>query len=394
MRLLIYSHFFAPSVGGVETVAKSLATGLANLRTAGGVAAHEVTVVTNTPGPNTNEFGDPYRIIRRPPVDELRKLIEASDLIHVAGAAIPPIREALRVAKPVVVEHHGFQAICPTGQLLREPQDTPCPGHFMKGNHVACLRCRKTGTFYGSFRLWLLTFFRRSLCKRVDVNIVPTAWLGEELKLPRTKTVAHGLPPEPPIVRIGNEDRKTIVFIGRLVTTKGVRLLLEAARKLKERGRPFELLLIGSGPERGSLEERVRGWRLLPEVKFVGPAANEELPRYLAQAAVVVAPSLGGEVFGMVVAESMLRGVPVVASNLGSFVEVLGNRDQTFQTGDVEDLARQLARVLDSPTLADDWARGGRQRVLSQFSERKMVENHEEIYLEVLHSRAKYGDRG
>jgi len=394
MRLLIYSHFFAPSVGGVETVVKSLATGLANLRTTGDAAVYEVTVVTHTPDLDTNTLSAPYRIIRRPSVDELRKVIASSDLIHVAGAAIPPIREALRIGKPVVVEHHGFQVICPTGQLLQEPQDAPCPGHFMKGNHAACLGCRKTGSFYGSFRLWLLTFFRRSLCKRVDVNIVPTAWLGERLKLPRTKTVAHGLPQESAITRTGSQDLKTIVFIGRLVTTKGVSLLREAARRLKEQARPFQLLLVGGGPERESLEERVRGWGLVPEVKFAGPVANEQLPRYLDQAAAVVVPSLGGEVFGMVVAESMLRGLPVVASDLGSFVEVLGNRDQTFRTGDAGGLARQLTRVLDNPNLAADWARDGRQRALSQFSEQKMIENHEEIYREVLQSRAKNRARG
>ena len=388
MRLLIYSHFFVPSVGGVETVVRSLATGLAEIRTPAGGEAHEVIVVTNTPNPEAAEASTPYRIVRQPAPDEFRRLVTASDLVHVAGAAIPAIREALRTGKPVVVEHHGFQTICPTGQLLQEPQDQPCPGHFMKGNHGACLKCRKEGSFYGSFRLWLLTFYRRYLCRRVDVNIVPTAWLGEQLKLPRMRTVPHGLPSAQQLVRIGG-DRQTIVFVGRLVTTKGVGLLLESARRLKAQKYRFELNLIGGGPEREKLESLAKEWQLSPEIKFLGPIPNERLSEHLGEAAVVVVPSLGGEVFGMVVAENMLRGLPVIASDLGSFAEVLGNPDQTFRTGSADDLTRQLASILDNPALAASWAEMGRQRVLEHLTERQMIENHEKIYREVSESRAR-----
>ena len=385
MKLLIYSHFFRPSIGGVETVVELLANGLANLRTAEGAAVYEVTVVTNTSA-HDDVLPPCFRIIRCPTKAELRELIRRSDLVHVAGVAIPPLREALRLKRPVVVEHHGFQAICPTGQLLQEPEDIPCPGHFMKGNHGKCLRCRKAGSRFASMRLWMLTFFRRYLSKRVNANIVPTAWLGEQLELPRLRVIPHGLRREAAIVRIENNVPR-IAFVGRLVTTKGVGLLLEAARILKIQNRRFEIRIIGTGPEREALEKRIKEWGLGGEVKLLGFVPEEEIAMRLADAAVVVVPSLGGEVFGMVVAESMLRGLPVIASDLGAFAEVLNNPAQTFRTGDVEALARQLIRVLDDSRLADRWGRQGRERAVETFTEERMIEGHDRVYREILESK-------
>jgi glycosyltransferase involved in cell wall biosynthesis len=192
-----------------------------------------------------------FCVIRQPGTSQLRRLILEADVVHVAGAAIAPILWSLLAVKPVV-EHHGFQTICPTGQLFQEPQNVPCPEHLMAGNHGACLRCcRATSTPVSSFRLWLFTFVRRLLCKLVSVNIASTAWLANLLLLPRAETVPHRLPPAPPVVRIaGTDDVPSVVFVGRLVTTKGVRLLLDAARMLKERKRAFAIQIVGSAPER------------------------------------------------------------------------------------------------------------------------------------------------
>jgi glycogen(starch) synthase len=381
MKLLIYSHFFSPSIGGAETVVVSLARGLAETRSRSGSPLYDITLVTQTPADNSADFQLPYRVIRQPSRDVLQKLIREADLVHVAGAAIPPILKALLCRKPVVVEHHGFQTICPTGQLFQEPQNIPCPGHFMNGNHSLCLRCRTSGNFRSSLRIWLLTFVRRLLCQRATVNIVPTAWLGNQLRLSRTEIVAHGLPPSPPLVRIrGAGETPSILFIGRLVTTKGVGLLLEAAHILQQEKRVFALLVVGAGPERLDLESRVRGLQLSSRVQFLGHLPQEQLDSLLEKAAAVVVPSLGGEVFGMVVAENMLRGVPVLASDLGAFVEVLGNAGLTFRTGDAADLAAKISHILEDSALGTRLAEAAHQRVQEIFTEQRMIEAHSRIY--------------
>ena len=77
--------------------------------------------------------------------------------------------------------------------------------------------------------------------------------------------------------------------------------------------------IIGDGPERVSLEELAHELALDSHVHFLGRVPQAQVPEILAQTDLVVVPSLGGEVFGMVVAENMSRGLTVVASDLGAF---------------------------------------------------------------------------
>ncbi|MBZ5701822.1 MAG: glycosyltransferase family 4 protein [Acidobacteriia bacterium] len=381
MNLLVYSHFFAPSIGGVETIVLSLARGLAELRAPGGAAEFDVTLVTQTPAGNYDDGALPFLVIRRPGFRQLWRLLRAADAVHLAGPALPPLFLGLLARKPVVLEHHGFQTICPNGQFFFEPTQEPCSGHFMAGRHAQCLRCNSAqGPLAGS-KLWLLTFLRRFLSKRVAANITPVQWLVGLLGLPRAQAIPHGLdtsrvfperqpPPGPPV----------IAFQGRLVTTKGIRVLFEAARLLQQQSLPFALHIIGDGPERPSLESLARAWQLTPRVRFFGSLPAAELDAVLAQATVVIVPSLGGEVFGLVVAENMLRGLPVLASGLGAFVEVLGDAGLTFRTGDAADLARRLAALLRNDAHLARLGALARQRVLAFFGMSRMIEAHASVY--------------
>jgi glycogen synthase len=381
MKLLIYSHFFAPSVGGVETLVLSLARGLAGLRTSSGDPDFEITLVTQTPADNFDDGSLSFRIVRRPNPIQLWDLIRTSDVIHVAGPALAPIIDGLLARKPVVVEHHGFQTICPNGQLLIEPAGTPCPGHFMAGRHGECLRCNSGQGWLASCKLWLLTFVRRFLCRRVASNITPTAWLGGLVQLPRVVAIPHGLEFMASALSqsAASSQIPVIAFQGRLVTTKGVGILFEAARMLEQK-RTFELLVIGDGPERGSLERLSQETPLAGCVHFAGRLVGAQLDAALARASVVVVPSLGGEVFGLVVAENMLRGLPVVTSDLGAFVEVLGEGGVTFRTGDAAGLARELARLLDDPALAAQLGKSAQRRVLEFCDFRRMLDAHAQVY--------------
>jgi glycosyltransferase involved in cell wall biosynthesis len=381
MKLLIYSHFFVPSVGGVETIMLSIARGLAGLRDSNGAAQFEITLVTQIPAGDYDDSANPFRTIRQPGFVQLRRLIWNTDVVHVAGPALTPLLLSLFARKPFVVEHHGFQTICPNGQLLIEPAGEPCPGHFMAGRQTECLRCNSNQGWFASYKLWLLTFVRRFLCAGAGANVTPTQWLGNLLQLPHVSPIPHGLERieavsrrEPP------PGRPVIVFQGRLVTTKGVRLLFEAARLLREQNRDFELLIIGDGPERESLEQFARDSRLETQVCFAGRLNGMQLDAALARASAVVVPSLGGEVFGLVGAENMLRALPIVASDLGAFVEVLGGSGLTFRNGDAAGLAASLGRLLDEPFLAANLGRHARERALDFCDNSRMIEAHARVY--------------
>jgi len=382
MKLLIYSHFFAPSVGGVETLVLSLARGLAGLRRANGEPEFEITLVTQTLADKFDDRSLPFRVVRQPTLVQLWDLIRASSVVHVAGPALAPLTLGLLARKPVVVEHHGFQTICPNGQFLIEPAGAPCPGHFMAGRHGECLRCNAGQGWLAARKLWLLTFVRRFLCRRVSSNITPTTWLGGLVQLPRVAAIPHGLEftAAPVAYPASPWPLPVLTFQGRLVTTKGVGILFEALRILLAEHREFELLVIGDGPERAALERLSEDAPLAGHVRFAGRLSGAELDAAFARTSVVVVPSLGGEVFGLVVAENMLRGLPVITSDLGAFLEVLGEGGLTFRTGDAAALAEQLRRLSDDPALATQLARRARQRALEFCDFRRMLEAHARVY--------------
>ena len=93
-----------------------------------------------------------------------------------------------------------------------------------------------------------------------------------------------------------------------------------------------------------------------------------------------VVPSLGGEVFGLVVAENMLRGLPVVASDLGAFAEVLGDAGLTFGTGDAAELAAAIESLLNNPGVAARLGQTGRKRALEFCNRERMIESHALVY--------------
>jgi glycosyltransferase involved in cell wall biosynthesis len=388
VNILLYSHYFAPSVGGAETIVLTMARGLAEVR-ARDLSEFEITIVTQTPAGVFDDSVLPFRVLRQPGLRRLWQEIRSSDLIHLAGPALVPHILGLLGRKPVTIEHHGFQTICPTGQLLIEPASIPCSGHFMAGNHSECLRCRSDGNWLTSWKLWLLTFVRRFLCSLIRANIMPTEFLAGVLRLPHMRVIPHGIEPMASLRRSPPASGPPIiVFQGRLVSSKGIRVLLEAASILRSQKRSFELILIGDGPERTKLQEHARELQLSSCTRFMGYLDATEVESILATASAVVVPSLGGEVFGLVVAENMSRGLPVIASDLGAFKEVLGNAGLTFRVGDANDLAQQLGSLLDDSAWASRLGVQAKQRVVDCYSREAMIEAHAQLYRELYDSKS------
>ena len=153
-----------------------------------------------------------------------------------------------------------------------------------------------------------------------------------------------------------------ILFVGRMEKRKGAAVLVEAFTRLAEKRPDAELVLAGEGPERKSVEQAVPE-ALRERVTFTGRVDPLELPEVFGRAAVVCAPSLGGESFGIVLLEGMAAGRPVVASSIPGYAAVLrdGVDGILVPPGDADALAVALVRVLDDPGAAQAMGRSGRE---------------------------------
>ncbi len=384
MRVLIYSHSFAPQIGGVEAYTMLLARGLAARRAS---QAIQVVLVTNTLRGAFDDGALPFTIVRRPGLARLVSLIRRSDVVHLAGPALGPLFLAVLLRKPVVVEHHGYQANCPNGLLFYEPTKSDCPGHYMQHHYVECLRCNAGEAGWLTSLRWLaLTGPRRWLCARANVNVCVTNHVGGRVSLPRSRVIYHGVAPvlgtplaTPPSA---SARRKALVFgyAGRFVSEKGLPVLLRACEVLKNAGVPFELRLIGDGPERNYLESLAQHLSIAGAVRFTGMLQGEAYEKELADVDVMVMPSVWEETAGLSAIEQMARGRAVVVSDLGGVAEIVGEAGLKSPPGDAAALARCLKRFVDEPGLLDTLGRLASKRAQEMFSLDRMVEEHGQLF--------------
>jgi glycosyltransferase involved in cell wall biosynthesis len=216
---------------------------------------------------------------------------------------------------------------------------------------------------------------------------MPTNWLGGLLQLPRSTTVYHGLTNIQCSGEILNpastSASSAFAFVGRLVSTKGVQVLLQAAQRLRAEGLRFRIKVIGNGPDRHSLEAQAIALGLSENVKFLGYVSADDLEKHLADVSTIVMPSLAGEVFGLVAAENMARGKLLIASDSGALSEVVADAGLTFPAGDAAGLARCMKQVLQDQTVAARLGAVARTRAANVFNEPRMLERHLNIYSEV-----------
>ena len=171
-------------------------------------------------------------------------------------------------------------------------------------------------------------------------------------------------------------------YAGRLVESKGVFDLLEAAKQIEN----VQLVFIGDGEARAELEKRA------PEnVDFLGAQPLEQLPQLFSALDCLVLPSRTTkswkEQFGRVLIEAASCGVPVVGSDSGAIPEVVGRGENAmgliFSEGDVAALAATIARLQNEPQLARALGATGARRAREEFSWARVAAQLATIYREL-----------
>lgn len=169
------------------------------------------------------------------------------------------------------------------------------------------------------------------------------------------------------------------VFVGRLTTQKGVDLLLRAWAELTE---PRELILVGDGAERPSLEALASQLKL-DHVTFIG--STNDVRTYLQQADLFVLPSRA-EGIPNAMLEAMACGLPVVATPVGGIPDVVldGESGLLVPPEDVPALAAAIRRLLADSDLRHQMGQKARERVVSDYSLKAVTTRHLELYREVI----------
>ena len=168
---------------------------------------------------------------------------------------------------------------------------------------------------------------------------------------------ARPLPP-PPALRNG---RRTILFVGRMEPRKGLPVLLQAYARVRAARGDTQLVIVGAADRRLQAQLRARGWE---DVRFVGAVPYADLPAYYQAADIFCAPARAGEALGLVLAEAMAGGTPLIASDIAGYRGVVraGVDGLLTPAGDAVQLARGIERLLDDAPLRQALRERGRER--------------------------------
>ncbi len=386
MKVLIYTNPFAPTVGGAEKFVMLLAQGLSRLSESKIDATVEVTVVTPTPADDFNDSELGFRIVRRPKFSELVRLVREADVVQIAGPCFLPLLLGWLLGRPVVIEHHGYPASCPNGLLFYEPTKTVCPGHFLARRYIECLRCNAVNVgWFKSLQMLLLTFPRRWLCGHVAANTPISMHVQRRLELPSSRVIYYGIPDAPSDVECqvfspSNGSPLCFAYVGRLVSLKGLPLILEAAHTLQKEGYNFQLKFIGDGPEQAELKRLTEKLGLPERVQFTGFMTGTSFQAAMKDVAAVLMPSVWEETAGLAAIEQMMRGKLVIASDIGGLGEVVGDSGLRFPPGSTEALAQCMRSVLRHPEIIAERGGAARRRALDLFRVQRMVEEYLDLY--------------
>lgn len=179
-------------------------------------------------------------------------------------------------------------------------------------------------------------------------------------------------------------ETPVLLFVGRLVTRKGVDRLLQALAGIRNRN--WRLEIVGFGPERERLEALVGELGLEDRVAFLGRLSDAELGAAYRRATCFVLPATvdereDTEGLGVVLLEAMSHGVPILATRRGGIPDiVIDGRTGFLVEDDIAEIGAGVRRVLDDPRQAREMGERGRERVRAAFGWDSILDRLEAVY--------------
>ncbi|MES1024047.1 glycosyltransferase [Gloeocapsa sp. BRSZ] len=291
-------------------------------------------------------------------------------LIHahfgIGGSLALPLKRALQV--PMIVTYHGYEE--------------------MIADEIA----QKS---YFSYRQYIK---RREILKQEVHLFLTVSQQSKEHLLQQgfspDKIVVHytGINTEVFQPDLSVQREPVILFVARLVEKKGCEYLIRAMSKVQAMHPEIELVIIGDGILRSSLEELAKS--SLRKYRFLGVQPPDVVKAWMNRAKIFCVPSItatSGEAegFGMVFAEAQAMGLPVVSFASGAIPEAVAHGEVGFLAAERnwEELAYYILSLVEDEQLWHRFSTYGPQRVRSLFDVQKQARLLEKIYEQVISDR-------
>lgn len=176
-------------------------------------------------------------------------------------------------------------------------------------------------------------------------------------------------------LNITNQD-KVVLFLSLLSKQKGANIAIKAFNELAKNNESIKLIIAGDGEYLEDAKLLVNKFKIKSRVIFTGFVRNEDTVQYYNASDIFIFPTLRLESFGIVIAEAMACGKPVIASDIGSIPDVIDNgiNGILIPVGDFKELARQINLLLNDQQYSAMLTQNARRKALERFDLDRMVE--------------------
>ncbi|MBU1613379.1 glycosyltransferase family 4 protein [Patescibacteria group bacterium] len=322
--------------------------------------------------------------------NKLNALISAVDpeVAHLHNAyhhlSASTFRTLYKRRVPIVMTVHDVQPMCPNHRMIRGTDDTLCERcHKHKYYHCffnRCVRYSRSMSFAASVEAYY--YYLKNIWEMADLFICPSHFMMDKMvewgfsrKKMRLLRNSYSVPElYPPL---GDK----IVYIGRMHVEKGIKILMSALPHLRQ----YPTVIAGNGPEANWVDTTIRQCSL-SNVETRGWVSGEALRKLMAEARVIVVPSLFYENCSMTILESMSNGRLVVASDRGGNPELIVNGETGFlvKPENFESLVEGIREAMGlSDIEAQVISKRAREYVEQNHSTEEYIKKLEEIYNEV-----------
>lgn len=177
-----------------------------------------------------------------------------------------------------------------------------------------------------------------------------------------------------------------IATTGSLIKRKGIDLIIDAVQQLKQQAVPIRLVVIGEGEQRNKIEQQVKRLDLGKAVFLLGEQRN--VIGLLRNNVDVFVSAAREEVFGLVLAEAGLAGLPVIAPNIGGIPTVVENEVTGLLVAPESShaISKAISTLYKNPPLRMQLGNAGRKHVLENFTIERNVNEFERLYRFLLHA--------
>lgn len=383
-RICLVTHYFPPHMGGIEKVVYEQSKRLAKMgyriavltsrphREQAGSESERVNVLYYPTLGLAEKIGLPYPIPWFEAYPMLKAVIKNCNIVHAHGHPYPSSFLACKVAKQfgkpfIVTQHNTFIDYDNWLNLAESLNDWTIGTTVLRKADRIITVSRATKEYV--------------LKLGADKNKTSVIYNGvdEQFFQPMNKEKCRerlGLP----------KNRKIILSVRRLVYKNGLNTLIEAASQLVREHDGLLFLLIGTGPDRGFIANRIKQLKLGSSVKLAGFVPDEQLPFYYNAADCFVIPSSSGEGLPMVLLEAMACGLPVISTISGGTAEIIKENVNGFLAPprDPEALANAMRKVISNRATSVEMGKENRRTVEKKSTWSHNMEQLMKIYREFL----------